>query len=107
MTDQHESHEKFSERIGAKEARKLRARKAKGKGLWFGLGTTGVVGWSIVVPTIVGALLGRWLDARLQGTVSWTLTLLLIGLALGCLNAYYWVRKQSGTIRQTEEDDSK
>jgi len=105
MTDPHESHEEFSRRIGAKESRKLKARQRKDKGMWFGLGAMGTVGWSIVIPTLVGALLGRWMDARLQGTVSWTLMLLLIGLAIGCLNAYHWVRKESKTIRRTRDDD--
>ena len=105
MSDPHDSHEEFSRRIGAKEKRKLRARCGKDKGMWFGLGMMGTVGWSVVTPTLVGALVGRWLDSRLQDTVSWTLTLLLIGLAIGCLNAYYWVRKASGTIRRRHDDD--
>jgi ATP synthase protein I len=89
-----DSEEEFSKRIAADEARKLRARKDKGKGLWFGLGMIGTVGWSISVPTLVGVLVGQWMDVRRNDTVSWTLMLLLLGLVVGCLNAYYWVRKQ-------------
>jgi len=103
--ESHESHQEFSRRIGAKESRKLKARQGKDKGMWFGLGAMGTVGWSIVIPTLVGALLGRWLDGRLQGTVSWTLMLLLVGLAIGCLNAYHWVHKQGGTIGRSQDDD--
>jgi len=46
-------------------------------------------------PTLVGIGLGLWLDRRFPGRASWTLTLLIIGVALGCLNAWYWVKQES------------
>ena len=45
----------------------------------------GLIGWSVVVPTLLGAALGIWLDNRHPGTHSWTLMLLVIGLAYGLL----------------------
>jgi ATP synthase protein I len=106
MTSPIDSHQKeFSRRIGASETRKVRARGEKDKGIWFGLGMMGTVGWSVAVPTLAGVLLGRWLDARYEGTVSWTLTLLLVGLIAGCLNAYHWVRREGDRIRRRDEDD--
>lgn len=54
----------------------------------------GLVGWSVVVPTLLGAALGIWLDKRFTGSASWTLSLLIIGLLLGCANAWYWVQKE-------------
>src|ERR1035437_121037 len=41
----------FAGEIGAKAARKLKARKST-QGVWFGLGMMGLVGWSVVVPTL-------------------------------------------------------
>ena len=41
----------FAGEIGAKAARKLKARKSA-QGVWFGLGMMGLVGWSVVVPTL-------------------------------------------------------
>jgi len=106
MTSPVNSHQKeFSRRIEANETRKVRARGEKDKGLWFGLGMMGTVGWSVTVPTLVGVLLGRWLDARYEDTVSWTLTLLLVGLLAGCLNAYHWVRREGDRIRRRGGDD--
>lgn len=55
----------------------------------------GLVGWSVAVPTVMGAALGIWIDARLDSRISWTLTFLFIGLAIGCLLAWYWVKKES------------
>jgi ATP synthase protein I len=83
------------EEISRKAERKLRARGERDRGMWFGLGMFGLVGWSIAVPTVAGIALGIWLDARLGDRISWTLTLLFVGVALGCLNAWYWVKRES------------
>jgi ATP synthase protein I len=82
--------------LGRKAERKLRARREGDRGIWFGLGMMGMVGWAVSVPTVVGLAVGVWLDARLGGTVSWTLTGLVLGVALGCLNAWYWIRREGG-----------
>jgi ATP synthase protein I len=92
----------FSREIGAKAARKLRARKST-QGAWFGLGMMGLIGWSVVVPTLAGAALGIWLDNRHPGIHSWMLTLLIAGLAIGCLNAWHWVDKEDKAIREELE----
>lgn len=83
------------EEIGQKAARKLRARRRRDRGVWFGLGMFGLVGWSIAVPTVAGIALGVWLDAKLDTRASWTLTLLFIGVFLGSLNAWYWMKQES------------
>lgn len=81
--------------ISAKEMRKLRARREKHRGVWFGLGVFGLVGWSVVIPTLAGIALGLWIDAETDSPYSWTLMLLFIGLVLGCLNAWYWIKQES------------
>ena len=55
----------------------------------------GIVGWSVAIPTIVAVALGVWLDSKLESGVSWTLMLLAAGIAIGCLNAWYWVKTES------------
>jgi len=95
----------FSREVGAKAARKLKARRNSRRGVWFGLGMMGLVGWSVVVPTLLGAALGIWLDKHHPGSHSWTLTLLVIGLALGCLNAWHWVAKEDKEMREEQEED--
>jgi ATP synthase protein I len=59
----------------------------------------------VVVPTLLGAAIGIWLDNRHPGTHSWTLMLLVIGLVIGCLNAWHWVAKENKAIREEQEDD--
>jgi ATP synthase protein I len=93
----------FSREIGANAARKLKAPKST-QGVWFGLGMTGLIGWSVVVPTLAGVALGIWLDKHHPGSHSWTLMLLVIGLAIGCLNAWHWVTKEDKEMREAPED---
>lgn len=81
--------------VARKEARKLRARReSRRQSLWFGLGAMGVIGWSVAVPTVLGVLLGHWLDSRYPGPISWSLSLLVIGAALGGFNAWRWLQRQ-------------
>ena len=65
----------------------------------------GLVGWSVVVPTLLGTALGIWLDKHHPGKHPWTLALLVVGLAVGCLNAWYWVAKEEKAMQDETEDD--
>ena len=93
----------FAGRIGAKAARKLKARRNGVQGVWFGLGMSGLIGWSVAVPTLLGAALGVWLDTRYPSRHSWTLALLVVGLAIGCFNAWHWVAQEGQAIQDEEE----
>src|ERR1700690_1324391 len=94
----------FAGEIGAKAARKIKARKST-QGVWLGLGMMGLVGWSVVVPTLLGAALGIWLDNHHPAKHAWTLALLVAGLAVGCLNAWFWVAKEEKAMRDETEDN--
>jgi len=48
--------------------------------------------WTIALPTIGGALVGRWLDSRWPALFSWSLALMLLGAAIGCITAWRWGR---------------
>ena len=93
----------FSRQVGAQAARKLKA-KSNPTGVWFGLGMMGLIGWSVVVPTLLGTALGAWLDRHHPGTHSWTLALLVAGLTLGCFNAWRWVAKEDKAIQEEQDD---
>lgn len=115
MSDQHKSqrdndrkrdHDRtdFSHQVGAQAARKLQARRQPRQGVWAGLGMMGLIGWSIVIPTLLGAALGIWLDKRHPGSHSWTLALLVAGLCVGCFNAWQWVAKEDKEMRDERGD---
>lgn len=93
----------FEEVISDKEERKLEAQRNK-KSVWSGLGLFGMIGWSIAVPTLLGAALGIWLDKNYKEDFSWTLSLLVVGLMLGCLLAWNWIQKENKEIHKNSDD---
>ena len=95
----------FARQVATKAARKLRARRAGKQAAWFGLGMSGLIGWSVAIPTLIGALVGLWLDRRHPGPHSWTLALLVAGLVIGCANAWHWVSRQDKAMND-EPDGS-
>ncbi|MDH4091001.1 MAG: AtpZ/AtpI family protein [Cyclobacteriaceae bacterium] len=96
----------FSRQVGNKEARKLKAQRSAKRGLWFGFSMFGLVGWSVMIPTLLGVLLGIWIDKHFPGQHSWTLALLIMGLLLGALNAWYWVKKEFRELQDEQKDES-
>lgn len=93
----------LAQRIDAKAKRMLKARKDPSPNVWFGLGMIGLIGWSVTVPTLLGAALGIWLDKHYAGNHSWALALLVTGLAIGCLNAWHWVAKEEAAMYDDQE----
>lgn len=95
--------ESFSKTVERKGALRLRAQRQTENTVWFGLGMFGIVGWSVAIPTLIGVAIGVWIDKIYPSRFSWTLMLLIGGVMLGCLNAWYWVRK-AGMNSSLDED---
>jgi ATP synthase protein I len=85
----------FIKKITTKQRRKLKAKQEYHQSVWFGLGMLGLIGWSVAIPTVIGIAIGIWIDKTWPGRYSWTLMSLLVGLILGCLNAWFWVKRES------------
>jgi ATP synthase protein I len=96
----------FTREVEEKAKRKLRAKRNSSQGVWFGLGMMGLIGWSVAIPTLLGAALGIWLDNKYQGTLSWTLTFLIIGLVIGCLNAWHWLGREDREMQEGKENNN-
>ena len=88
-------HKEMINKVAAKESRKLKCRQETPRSLWFGLGMFGLVGWSVAIPTLIGIAVGVWIDTKWRSPYSWTLVFLVIGVGLGCLNAWYWIKRES------------
>ena len=55
------------------------------------LGTLGIL---LVVPVIVGAYLGLWLDGMAEGySMRWTISLIIGGVVLGAFNVYRFIKE--------------
>lgn len=57
------------------------------------LGQIGILGWMVVVPALLGLLLGRWLDHRFSTGIFFAAPLLLAGIGLGIWSAWKWIHR--------------
>ncbi len=103
MTIETENKQRFSQQIGEKENRKIKALEESKKSIWTGLGMFGMVGWSVAIPTILGIALGIQLDKKYPQTFSWTLTWLIFGLIGGCIIAWRWISKENKEMHNDSE----
>jgi ATP synthase protein I len=54
----------------------------------------GTLGLLFVVPVIVGAYVGQWLDGLVPGySMRWTLSLIVLGVGIGAMSVYLNVRE--------------
>lgn len=78
----------LAERVAARRARQQHPNGQGIQAFFRGLGIAGGLGWLIVIPTLAGLALGRWLDHRLGSGITATGALLAVGLAFGCRLAW-------------------
>ncbi len=58
------------------------------------LGQIGVLGWAVVVPTLLGVFVGRLLDRTFDTGIFFTAPLLMIGAGFGFYSAVRWMHRQ-------------
>lgn len=85
MTLRHQDGDEFVSEVGKQAERR---REARSRSVWQGLAQVGTVGWMIALPAVGGAFLGRWIDGQYGTTIFWTLSLLTVGLTVGCVAAW-------------------
>jgi ATP synthase protein I len=86
--------EKFSKNVRKSAEELMEARRQKGK-FWHYAQVLGVGGWLLVIPIVAGAYLGKYLDKKIgAGVISWTITLIIIGIAAGFYNIWYLLIKR-------------
>jgi ATP synthase protein I len=84
---------RLEERVAQQVGRLKQAKRDRRTLLGFAanLGTLGVL---FILPVVVGAYLGRWIDGLFEGySVRWTVSLIVLGIAVGALNAYLFIRE--------------
>jgi ATP synthase protein I len=80
----------LDEAVRVRRARRELGRHDGERSLAQNLALAGVLGWTIVLPSLAGILLGRWLDRMLGTGIVLTSALLFIGVVVGC--AFAWRR---------------
>jgi ATP synthase protein I len=91
--------------IGRRARRLKKTRENPGVSPLRGLGTFGMIGWSIAVPTTGGAFLGLWLDRTLPQDFPWVLALILGGVTVGGFIAWAWIGRESREEEEQDHDD--
>ncbi len=87
------STEQLIARVASSEARMMRKRENPFLH-WRAAALIGLIGWSVVLPMLAGIALGTWIDHRWPSRFSWTLMLLVAGLAAGCANAWNRIKHE-------------
>jgi len=80
-------------------ARRALEREAKGRAdpepsLGARLGQIGVLGWAVIVPTLLFLFLGRWLDRSFETGIFFSAPLLMLGATIGLWSAWKWMHRQ-------------
>ncbi len=88
MTRDPDNHEKLSGAVKTRQERRERWQREGERSIGQNLAMIGVLGWTIVLPTLLGLFTGRWLDRQFHMGIFWTLGLLVVGLTIGCMLAW-------------------
>ncbi len=90
---QPETDERLGQAVRQRQQRRELSQREGERSLGQNLAMIGALGWTIVVPTLLGIFVGRWLDQTFNSGIFWTLSLLVAGLTAGC--AFAWRRMHS------------
>jgi ATP synthase protein I len=89
-----DNHQGLGDAVRLREERRARWKREGERSIGQNLAMIGALGWSIVVPTLVGTFTGRWLDRHFGSGIFWTLGLLVAGLAVGCTLAWQRIHRE-------------
>lgn len=92
MTDgpQKESQrEKWLRQVRKRRERREEFEREGDNSFWQVVGIAGSVGWTVALPTVIGGLLGRWIDSKVEGSGQvFLFFFMLVGLTVGCIVAW-------------------
>ena len=63
--------------------RRARWQREGENSIWQNLSMIGALGWLIVLPTLAGVALGRWLDATFDKGITFTAAMIAVGVCVG------------------------
>ena len=88
-------YEKLKKRVERQASRIKRAEKEHEPLISHTL-YIGTIGLLFIVPIILGAYVGQWLDEKVAGySVHWTTSLIFLGIIIGVVNVYLYIREGS------------
>jgi ATP synthase protein I len=94
MPDDSRSAQKKLEETVTRQARRMKRAEKERRGLVSQSVYLGTLGVMFVVPVVAGAYLGQWLDNLSKGyEVQWTVSLIVLGVLIGGINVYFFIRE--------------
>ncbi|MGH9579810.1 MAG: AtpZ/AtpI family protein [Terriglobales bacterium] len=87
-------HKEMRRAVRLREQRSERWKREGERPLWQNLSMIGALGWLIVTPTMLGVLIGRWLDHAFETGILYTAALIFLGIVIGSYLAWQRVNKQ-------------
>ena len=94
VSPNNQGHDKMQKAVRLRERRRKQWKKEGERSLWQNLSMVGALGWLIVTPTLLGVLIGRWLDGIFEAGIFFSGALIFLGIALGCYLAWKRVSKE-------------
>jgi ATP synthase protein I len=79
----HEGRTEMQETIRKHQLRRERWETEGERPLWKNLSMIGALGWLVVLPTLVGVFVGRWLDGMFSSGVTFSGAFTFVGACLG------------------------
>jgi ATP synthase protein I len=77
-----------------RDSQRLARRDPDLRRFWRYLSVLGMVGWPIALGAVGGIWIGRWLDVRFDSGIRLTLSLMLVGVLIGCTVAWKTVTEK-------------
>lgn len=88
MTHEPPQNDDLREAVRRREGREAEWHATGERSVWQNLSMIGALGWMIVVPALLGGLLGRWIDRLTGQPIFWSATCIVLGIALGSWMAW-------------------
>jgi ATP synthase protein I len=85
---------RLSEKVDKSAEDLMKSRSEKSR-FWHYAQMLGVGGWLFAIPVVAGAYVGRYMDRKVGGEISWTITLIIVGIAVGAYNIWYFLLRKS------------
>jgi len=90
----HKQHQQLQQSVDKQTQRWKKAEQQQHSVLAY-MSHLSALGLMFVLPIVGGAYLGHWLDGLSDGySIQWTISLILLGIAIGAYNVYYLIQSR-------------